>query len=113
MPRDIAALYSYTRNHSIKLALNLFVWAADCNGPSPLGRTSFSYPLADFSWLMTLTWGVVFFFLFPLILRIPTTEATSTLSIQPDKLSTQIVKRSDDVPGQRWIACMSPMSTFF
>lgn len=40
----------------------------------------------------------VFFFLFPLILRLRTKKDKRTLSIQPDKLSTQIGRLSGEVP---------------
>ena len=43
-------------------------------------------------------WGLVFFFLFPLILRLRTKKDKRTLSIQPDKLSTRIGALSGDIP---------------
>lgn len=97
-PRDIAALYSYTRKHSVKLALIFY-------GPpivmallilAERRSTAHSLTLAD--WTSALIWGAVFFFLFPLILRLRTKKDKRTLSIQPDKLSTQVGKLSGDVP---------------
>lgn len=96
-PSDIAALYSYERKHSAKLALISYglpiamavFFLAEM-------RLNHSLILAD--WTIALILGAVFFFLFPLILRLRTKKNKRTLSIHPDKLSTQIGKFSGDVP---------------
>ncbi len=96
--RDIAALYSYTRKHSIKVAL-ISYGLPIAMAVLFLAETRFlthSLRLAD--WIIALVWGTVFFFLFPLILRLRTKKDKRTLSIQPDKLSTQIGKLTGDVP---------------
>jgi hypothetical protein len=46
-------------------------------------------------------WGLGFFFVFPLILRLRTKKDKRTLSIQPDRLSTRIGTLSGDVPWQK------------
>ncbi|HUO16917.1 MAG TPA: YcxB family protein, partial [Verrucomicrobiae bacterium] len=97
-PSDIAALYSYTRRHSLKLALMSY-------GP-PIAivllvlaeRRSPTHPLTLADWIIAFTWGVALFFLLPLVLRLRTKKDVRTLSIQPDKLSTQIGKLSGEVP---------------
>ena len=99
-PRDIAALYSYQRKHSAKLSLIAYglpiamaaLFLAEM-------RLNHSLTLAD--WTIALILGAAFFFLFPLFLRLRTKQIKRTLSIQPDKLSTQIGKLSGDVPWTR------------
>jgi len=97
-PRDIAAFYSYTRKHSIKLAAlsfglpivaALFILAT---------LRSPGHGLNPTDWIIALIWGTALYFLFPLILRLRTKKDKRTLSIQPDKLSTQIGRLSLDVP---------------
>ena len=71
------------------------------NAHSHLEYTSFRGMLDDAQfgdWIIALIWGAGFFFVFPLILRLRTKKSKRTLSIQPDKLSTQIGKMSGDVP---------------
>jgi YcxB-like protein len=107
-PRDVAALYSYTRKHSPKLALMFY--------GLPIGmvlivlaeRHSPTHSLTSADWAIALMWGAVFFFLFPLILRLRTKKDKRTLSIQPDKLSTQVGRLSGDVP---WAAVDSLYTT--
>jgi hypothetical protein len=97
-PRDIAALYSYTRKHSIKLALIFYGLPIAMVLLVLAERRSPTHSLTLADWTTALIWGAVFFFLFPLILRLRTKKDKRTLSIQPDKLSTQIGKLSGDVP---------------
>jgi hypothetical protein len=99
-PRDIAALYSYTRKHSLKLALIFYGLPIAIAFFVLAGRRSPTHSLNLADWTIALIWGVVIFFLFPLILRLRTKKDKRTLSIQPDKLSTQVGKLSGDVP---WI----------
>jgi hypothetical protein len=99
-PRDIAALYSYTRKHSLKLALIFYGLPIAIAFFVLAGRRSPSHSLNLADWTIALVWGVVIFFLFPLILRLRTKKDKRTLSIQPDRLSTQVGKLSGDVP---WI----------
>jgi hypothetical protein len=99
-PRDIAALYSYTRKHSLKLALIFYGLPIAITSFVLAGRRSPTHSLNLADWTIALIWGVVIFFLFPLILRLRTKKDKRTLSIQPDKLSTQVGKLSGDVP---WI----------
>jgi hypothetical protein len=99
-PRDIAALYSYTRKHSLKLALIFYGLPIAIAFFVLAGRRSPTHSLNLADWTIALIWGVVIFFLFPLILRLRTKKDKRTLSIQPDRLSTQVGKLSGDVP---WI----------
>jgi hypothetical protein len=96
-PKDIAALYSYTRKHSIKLALISYGLpiAIVVLFLAEIRSLTHSLTVADGS--IALILGAVFFFLFPLILRLRTKKNKRTLSIQPDKISTQIGKLSGDV----------------
>jgi hypothetical protein len=48
--------------------------------------------------MIALVWGTVFFFVFPLFLRLRTKKDKRTLSIQPDKLSTRIGTLSGEIP---------------
>ena len=97
-PRDVAALYSYTRNHSLKLALVFYGWPIALALLVLSQRRSPNHPLTVADGFIALIWGVVFFFFFPLFLRLRTKKDKRTLSIQPDELSTQIGKRDGHVP---------------
>lgn len=97
-PKDVAALYSYTRKHSLKLALISYGLPIGLAIIVLVGRLSASHSLTLADWTIALIWGVVFFFAFPLILKLRTKKDKRTLSIQPDKLSTRIGKLSGDVP---------------
>jgi len=97
-PRDIAALYSYTRRHSLKLALMFYGLPIAMALLVLAERRSPTHSLTLADWIVALIWGAVFFFLFPLMLRLRTKKDKRTLSIQPEKLSTQIGKITGDVP---------------
>ena len=97
-PKDIAALYSYTRKHSIKLALVYYGLPISMAVLVLADIRSVTHSLTLGDWIIALIWGAGFFFVFPLILRLRTKKSKRTLSIQPDKLSTQIGKMSGDVP---------------
>ena len=96
--KDIAALYSYTRKHSLKLALIFYGLPIGMALLALAERRSPTHSLTLADWTIALIWGAVFFFLFPLILRLRTKKEKRTLSIQPAKLSTQVGKLSGDVP---------------
>ncbi len=106
--QDVAALYSYTRKHSPKLALMFYGLPIGMVFIVLAERRSPTHSLTSADWTVALMWGVVFFLLFPLILRLRTKKDKRTLSIQPDKLSTQIGKRSGEVP---WAAVDSLYAT--
>ncbi len=97
-PGDIAALYSYTRKHSLKLALSFYGLPIAMALLVLVERRSPTHALTLADWAIALIWGAVLFFLFPLILRLRTKKDKRTLSIQPDKLSTQVGKLSGEVP---------------
>jgi len=97
-PSDIAALYSYTRKHSIKLALISYALPIAFAILLLAEFRSIAHSLNLGDWIIALVWGAGLFFLFPLLLRLRTKKNKRTLSIQPDKLSTQIGKMSGDVP---------------
>jgi hypothetical protein len=63
-----------------------------------LDRRSAAHSLTFADWAIALIWGAIIFSLFPLILRLRTKKDKRTLSIQPDKLSTQVGKLSGEVP---------------
>jgi hypothetical protein len=96
--RDIAALYSYTRKHSIKHALISYGMPIAMAVLLLAEMRSFTPSLNLADWIIALVWGTLFFFLYPLFLRLRTKKSKRTLTIQPDKLSTQIGKLSGDVP---------------
>jgi hypothetical protein len=97
-PKDVAALYSYTRKHSLKGQLLFY--------GLPVGLTCFllveslaiGHRITLANWILALIFGLGLFFLFPLILRLRTKKDRRTLSIQPDKISSQIGRLSGDVP---------------
>lgn len=97
-PKDIAALFSYTRKHSIKVALISYGLPIAMAILFLAETRSVTHSLRLADWVIALVWAAVLFFLFPLILRLRTKKDKRTLSIQPDKLSTQIGKLSGDVP---------------
>jgi hypothetical protein len=97
-PRDVAALYSYTRTHSLKLRLIFYGLPVCVAAIALLGRLSPGHRLTPTDWIVALVWGAVFFFMFPLILRLRTKKDKRTLSIRADKLSTRIGTLSGDVP---------------
>lgn len=97
-PKDVAALYYYTRNHSLKLALVSYGLPIGLAALTLIERRSPEHALALRDWAIALIWGLVFFFLFPLILRLRTKKDKRTLSIQPDKLSTRIGALSGEIP---------------
>ena len=97
-PGDVAALYSYTRRHSLKLALISYGLPIVLAAIILLDRRSPAHSLTLTDWVIAMIWGALIFSLFPLILRLRTKKDKRTLSIQPDKLSTQIGKLSGDVP---------------
>jgi hypothetical protein len=97
-PGDIAALYSYTRKHSLKPALSFYGLPIAMALLVLAERRSATHALTLADWAIALIWGAVLFFLFPLILRLRTKKDKRTLSIQPDKLSTQVGKLSGEVP---------------
>jgi hypothetical protein len=97
-PRDISALYSYTRRHSLKLALIFYGLPIAMALLLLAERRSPTHSLTLADWTIALIWGAVFFLLFPLILRLRTKKDKRTLSIQPDKLLTQVGKLNGDVP---------------
>jgi hypothetical protein len=97
-PKDVAALYSYARKHSVKLALISYGLPIGLAVVVLVERLSPRHPLALADWTIALIWGVVLFFALPLILRLRTKKDKRTLSIQPDKLSTRIGTLSGDVP---------------
>jgi len=97
-PKDVAALYSHTRKHSIKLALIYYGLPIAMALLVLAERRSPTHSLNLADWTIALIWAAVFFFLFPLILRLRTRKDKRTLSIQPEKLSTKIGKLSGDVP---------------
>jgi signal transduction histidine kinase len=100
-PRDVAALYSYTRKHSLKLALIFYGLPIAMGLLVLLGHRSPTHSLTIGDWFVALVWAALLFFLFPLMLRLRTKKDKRTLSIQPDMLSTQIGKFSGDVPWAR------------
>jgi hypothetical protein len=100
-PKDVAALYSYTRNHSLKLRLIFYGLPVAVAAIALLGRLSPGHRLTPADWMIALIWGTVFFFMFPLILRLRTKKDKRTLSIQADKLSTRIGSLSGEVPWAR------------
>ena len=97
-PRDIAALYSYTRKHSVKLALIFYGLPIAMALLVLAERHSSKHSLTLADWTFAVMWGTVCFFLFPLVLRLRTKKDKRTLSIQPDMLSTQIGKLSLNMP---------------
>lgn len=100
-PKDVAALYYYTRNHSLKLALVSYGLPVGLATLTLFESRSPGHTLTLADWSIALAWGLVFFFLFPLILRLRTKRDKRTLSIQPDKLSTQIGALSGDIPWDK------------
>lgn len=97
-PGDVAALYSYTRRRSVKLALISYGLPIGLAAIVLLDRRSAAHSLTVADWAIALIWGAIIFSLFPLILRVRTKKDKRTLSIQPDKLSTQVGKLSGEVP---------------
>jgi hypothetical protein len=97
-PKDVAALYYYTRNHSLKLALVSYGLPVGLAALTLVERRSPGHTLTPADWTIALMWGLVFFFLFPLILRLRTKKDKRTLSIQPDKLATRIGTLSGAIP---------------
>jgi len=97
-PKDVAALYYYTRNHSVKLALVSYGLPVGLVALTLVERRSPEHALTLGDWAIALIWGLVFLFLFPFILRVRTKKDRRTLSIQPDKLSTRIGALSGEVP---------------
>ena len=97
-PRDISAFYSYTRKHSIKLALIFYGLPISMAVLMLAEHRSPTHSLTLTDWIIALIWGAALFLLFPLILRLRTKKDKRTLSIQSDKLSTQIGRLSSDVP---------------
>jgi hypothetical protein len=95
-PGDVAALYSYARRHSLKSAVIFYGLPIVLAAIILLDRRSPGHSLTLTDWLIALIWGAVIFSLFPLILRLRTKKDKRTLSIQPDKLSTQIGKLNGD-----------------
>jgi hypothetical protein len=71
-PRDIAALYSYTRKRSIKLALISYGLPVAMVVLLLTEIRSITHSLTLADWIIALIWGAVFFFVFPLILRLRT-----------------------------------------
>jgi len=101
-PKDVAALYYYTRNHSLKLALVAYGLPVALAGLTLFESRSPGHTLTWADWTTALIWGLVAFFLFPFILRLRTKKDKRTLSIQPDKLSTQIGARSGDITWDKF-----------
>jgi hypothetical protein len=97
-PKDIAALYSYTRAHSPKLQLVFYGMPIVLAGIVLAGRLSPGHKLTLVDLLVALAWGAAFFFMFPLFLRFRTKKDKRTLSIQPDKLSTRVGALSGEIP---------------
>ncbi len=97
-PRDVAALFSYTRRHSLKLGLISYGLPIGLAAIILLDRRSPAHSLTLVDWVIALIWGAIIFSLFPLILRLRTKKDKRTLLIQPDKLSTQIGKLTGEVP---------------
>lgn len=97
-PKDVTALYYYARNHSLKLALVSYGLPVGLAALTLVERRSLGHTLTLADWTIALIWGMVFYFLFPLILRLRTKKNKRTLSIQPDRLSTQIGTLSGDIP---------------
>lgn len=97
-PKDVAALYYYTRNHSLKLALVSYGMPIGLAALTLLGRRSPGHTLTVVDCTTALIWGIAAFVLTPLVLKLRTKKNKRTLSIQPDKLSTQIGALSGDVP---------------
>jgi len=100
-PGDIAALYSYTRKHSPKLALMFYGLPIAMALVVLAERRSPTHSLTVTDGIIALIWGAALFFLFPLILRFRTKKDKRTLSIQPDRLSTQIGGLSGNVPWEK------------
>lgn len=96
-PKDVAALYYYTRNHSLRLAVVSYGLPVGLAALTLFESRSPGHPLTLADWAIALTWGLVLFFLFPLILRLRTKKDKRTLSIQPDKLSTRIGALGGDI----------------
>ena len=96
-PKDVTALYYYTRNHSLKLALVSYGLPVGLAVLTLVERRSPAHSLTLADWLISLMWGLGFFLLFPLILRLRTKKDKRTLSIQPDRLSTRIGALSGDI----------------
>jgi hypothetical protein len=97
-PSDVAALYSYTRRHSLKMALISYGLPIGLAAMILFDRRSPGHSLALADWFIALIWGVTIFLMFPLILRLRTKKDKRTLAIHPDKLSTHIGKLSGEVP---------------
>ncbi len=99
-PSDVAALYSYTRRHSVKHAVFSYGLPVAIGGLLLAEIWSLTHSLTLTDWIIAIVWGVLFYFLFPLFLRLRTKKSMRTLSIGPDKLSTRAGKLSGEVP---WI----------
>jgi hypothetical protein len=97
-PKDVAALYYYTRKRSLRLAVVSYGLPVGLAALTLFERRSPSHALTLADWTIALMWGLVLFFLFPFILRFRTKKDKRTLSIQPDRLSTQIGMLGGDVP---------------
>lgn len=96
--RDIAALYSYTRKHSVKLAAMYYGLPLAMAAFVLIDIHSATHTLTLGDGIIALIMGAVFFALFPLILKLRTKKDKRILSIQPERLSTQIGKLRGDVP---------------
>jgi YcxB-like protein len=97
-PKDVGALYSYTRKHSLKLRLIFYGLPVCVAAIALLGRLTPGHRLTLTDSMIALVWGAVSFFIFPLFLRLRTKKDKRTLSIQPDKLSTRIGTLSGEIP---------------
>ena len=97
-PKDVAALYSYARRHSVKLALISYGLPIGLVIFNLVPRMSPGHSLTRTDWIIALAWGLASFLVLPLVLRLRTKKDKRTLSIQPDKLSTRIGALSGDVP---------------
>jgi hypothetical protein len=97
-PKDVAALYSHTRKHSLKLRLICYGLPVGVAAIALLGRLSPGHRLTSADWVIALIWGTVCVFVFPLFLRIRTKKDKRTLSIRPDKLSTRVGTLAGEIP---------------
>jgi hypothetical protein len=96
--KDVAAHYSYARKHSTKVALFSYGLPAAIAVLLMAEVRLITHSLTLVDWIIALIWGAVFFFVFPVILRLRTKKSKRTLSIEPDRLSTQIGKLRGEVP---------------
>ncbi len=99
-PRDIGALYSYTRKHSRRMQLFVYGVPLLVAAWTLLLRVS-NGKLRTADWVIAAAWATGLFLFLPVFLRLRTKKGVRTLTVTPEGISTRIGRLSGDVPWEK------------